>query len=117
LEKEILRVLNECKLRYHLKSLMPEKPFVVAFDNGEDLKMIRLGRNVELGIVNEEVPEIDFLIEGNPEVITELLDGSERLSLAASREEVTVKGTYRGLLFVESVLTLCRKYEIEPIVV
>ncbi|WP_456273447.1 hypothetical protein [Bacillus sp. AK031] len=117
MEKEILRMLEECKLRYHLRSLMPEKPFVVAFDNGEDLKLITLGRNVEPGLVNKENPEIDFLIEGTPDVIADLLNGRERLSLVSSREEVTVKGTYRGLLFVESVLTLCRKYEVEPVVV
>jgi hypothetical protein len=46
-----------------------------------------------------------------------LLDGRERLSVISGNKEVNVTGTYRGLLFVESVLTLCRVYDAEPVVI
>jgi hypothetical protein len=117
LEKEILRMLEECKMRYHLKALMPEKPFIVAFDNGFEVKRVSFGKNVELAIVEEDDDEPDFTVKGSPERISVLLDGRERLSVISGNKEVNVTGTYRGLLFVESVLTLCRIYDAEPVVI
>ena len=110
-------MLEECKLRYHLKSLLPDQPFIVSFDNGQEIKRILLGRNMEIGFVTEKGLGSDFSIEGSPEAITDLLIGRERLSALSSSQEVKITGTYRGLLFVESILTLCRKYETEPVVV
>jgi hypothetical protein len=117
LEKEVLRMLDECKMRYHLKALMPEKPFLVTFDNGSETMTIALGRRVELAVVSHENPEADFLITGSPGCIQELLNGKEKLSLLSRRNEVKVTGTYRGLLFVESILTLCRVHDSEPVVI
>ena len=116
MEKEILRMLEECKMRYHLKALMPERPFFVAFDNGMEVKMISLGRN-ELAMVEEENCKSNFKVEGSPELISDLLNGREKLSTLSVRQEVGITGSYRGLLFVESILTLCRNYETEPIVI
>ncbi|MGD7024085.1 hypothetical protein FZC79_08605 [Rossellomorea vietnamensis] len=117
MEKEILRMLDECKMRYHLKALMPEKPFIVAFDNGCEIMRVALGRRVELAIVSEEDQEADFIIKGSPLCIQELLSGKEKLSVLSRRQEVNVTGTYRGLLFIESILTLCRVHNSEPVVI
>ncbi|WP_421381184.1 hypothetical protein ACOJQI_19435 [Bacillus salacetis] len=117
MEKEIVRMLEECKTRYHLKALMPDTPFIVAFDNGVEVKMVSFGRNIELSIVKEKNCESDLTVKGSPGLINDLLDGRERLSVLSSRQEIAVTGTYRGLLFVESVLTLCRIYDTEPVVV
>ncbi|MGM0845821.1 MAG: hypothetical protein ACQEUT_12670 [Bacillota bacterium] len=117
MEKEMMRLLEECKMRYHLKALMPEKPFIVAFDNGYEVKKIAFGRRVKLAIVEEVNLESDFSIKGSPSRIKELLDGREKLSVLTRRQEVNVAGTYRGLLFVESILTLCRVHVTDPVVI
>ncbi len=110
-------MLEECKSRYHLKALMPESPFIVAFDNGNEVKLAAFGRRVELTIVAAEDYEPDFLITGSPDRIQELLTGKEKLSVLSRRQEIDVRGTYRGLLFVESILTLCRVQDAEPVVI
>ncbi|WP_409251884.1 hypothetical protein V1502_17530 [Bacillus sp. SCS-153A] len=116
MEKEILRMLEECKMRYHLKALMPARPFRVAFDNGLEVKMISLGKN-ELSMVEEESGQSDFTVEGSPELMNVLISGKEKLSILSERREVEITGSYRGLLFVESVLTLCRLYDSDPVVI
>ncbi|RIW38892.1 hypothetical protein D3H55_00610 [Bacillus salacetis] len=117
MEKEIYRMLEECKMRYHLKALMPDIPFIVAFDNGVEKKRVSFGKHNEIDMINETDCESDFIVKGNPEQICTLLDGKEKLSILLGREDIAVTGTYRGLLFVESVLTLCRIHEAEPVVI
>jgi hypothetical protein len=117
LEKEILRMMEEVNLRYHLKAIMPETPFVVAFNNGVEVRMVSFGKNIELAVGKGENYESDFIVEGSPEQISVLLDGREKLTVLSGRQEISVIGTYRGLLFVESILTLCRIHDAEPVVI
>ncbi|WP_044338176.1 SCP2 sterol-binding domain-containing protein [Rossellomorea aquimaris] len=107
-------LVAQCHSRYHLRLLFPDSPFVLHFDCGKDLYGISISSKgcVVLDDLSEDA---HFVIEGMEGKVVSLLTGEERLSQLIESGELKIRGGYRPLLFVESVLWLTRSRRKEPV--
>jgi hypothetical protein len=102
------KLIDQCRSKYHLQLLFPSDPFILQFDCENQHYTISLS-NKECFIVEDgNTFEPGFVIEGNEEMITCVLTGQELLSRMIEHNQLSVRGGYRPLLFVESVLWLTR---------
>lgn len=107
-------LVDQCHSRYHLRLLFPDTPFILHFDCGSDVYGI-IFSSKKCAVIDDLSGEAHFVIEGMKETVVSLLTGEERLSQLIEDGVLEVRGGYRPLLFVESVLWLTRSREIEPV--
>lgn len=107
-------LIDQCHSRYHLRLLFPDNPFVLQFNCGDKIYGISVSTN-GCAVLDQLNGEAHFVIEGEEERMVTLLTGEERLSQLIDGGMLKVKGGYRPLLFVESVLWLTRSRGKEPV--
>ncbi|MCA1055518.1 hypothetical protein LCM10_11030 [Rossellomorea aquimaris] len=109
------KFIERCHTKYHLQSLFPSEPFILQVVCNGETYTISLSVN---GCMIENVDclaQPEFIIEGSEEEITSLVRGEDLLSRKIDSGQLSVKGGYRPLLFVESVLWLTRQATKEPV--
>jgi hypothetical protein len=102
------KLIEQCRSKYHLQLLFPSDPFILQFDCENQHYTISLSNKECLIVEDGDTIEPGFVIEGNEEMITCVLSGKELLSRMIEHNQLSVRGGYRPLLFVESVLWLTR---------
>lgn len=107
-------LVDQCHSRYHLRLLFPDNPFILHFDCGSDVYGIIISSK-RCALLDDLSGDAHFVIEGMEETLVSLLSGEERLSQLIEDGSLAIRGGYRPLLFVESVLWLTRSREKEPI--
>ncbi|WP_299743645.1 SCP2 sterol-binding domain-containing protein [uncultured Rossellomorea sp.] len=107
-------LVDQCHSRYHLRLLFPDSPFVLHFDCGKDLYGISISSK-GCDVLDDLSEDAHFVIEGMEEKVVSLLTGEERLSQLIEAGALEIRGGYRPLLFVESVLWLTRSRGKEPV--
>jgi hypothetical protein len=109
------KLIDQCHSKYHLQLLFPSDPFILQLECENQCYTLSFS-NKEC-FVAEELSNLEpqFVIKGSEEMITTVLAGHELLSRMAERDQLSVKGGYRPLLFVESVLWLTRPMLKEPV--
>ncbi|KAA0563281.1 hypothetical protein F0342_14825 [Bacillus sp. CH30_1T] len=107
-------LVDRCHSRYHLRLLFPDIPFILQFDCGKELCGISISSK-GCTVLDDLNRDAHFVIEGMDESVVSLLTGEERLSQLIEDGSLKVRGGYRPLLFVESVLWLTRSREKEPV--
>lgn len=100
-------LVDQCHSRYHLRFLFPDSPFILHFQCRNQTYGISIS-NRQCLVLEDAMPEAHFVIEGVEEDMISLLTGEERLSQLIERGLLEIRGGYRPLLFVESVLWLTR---------
>jgi hypothetical protein len=108
-------LIDQCHSKYHLQLLFPSDPFILQLEC-ESQRYTLSFSNKEC-FVAEDINNLEpqFVITGNEEMITTVLAGNELLSRLVESDQLSVKGGYRPLLFVESVLWLTRPMIKEPV--
>ncbi|WP_175990440.1 hypothetical protein [Bacillus sp. Marseille-Q1617] len=101
-------LIEQCHAKYHLQLLFPSDPFILAFECENQRYTISLSNNECFIMEDSMKSEPQFFIDGNKEMITRVLKGDELLSRMVENNQLSVRGGYRPLLFVESVLWLTR---------
>ncbi|MDX8344204.1 hypothetical protein [Rossellomorea sp. YZS02] len=107
-------LVDQCHSRYHLRLLFPDSPFILHFQCRDWIYGISIS-NSRCAVLEDIMPEAHFVIEGEEGDIISLLTGEERLSQLVEKGILEVRGGYRPLLFVESVLWLTRSRVKEPV--
>ena len=107
-------LVDQCHSRYHLRLLFPDSPFILQFHCGKDLYGISISSR-DCVVLNDLSQESHFVIKGKEEDMLSLLSGEERLSQLVESDILEVRGGYRQLLFVESVLWLTKSRVKEPV--
>ncbi|WP_201714211.1 hypothetical protein [Rossellomorea arthrocnemi] len=100
-------LVDQCHSRYHLRLLFPDSPFILHFHCGNDIYGISISSSGCV-VLDDVFGESHFVIEGEKVGMVDLLTGEERLSQLIESGTLEVRGGYRPLLFVESVLWLTR---------
>lgn len=101
-------LIERCHSKYHLQLLFPSEPFILEFKCKDQRYTISLS-NTRCSVMEDGTEsEPQFVIDGNEEMIISVLKGQELLSRMVENDQLSVKGGYRPLLFVESVLWLTR---------
>ncbi|OIU66948.1 SCP2 sterol-binding domain-containing protein [Rossellomorea aquimaris] len=101
-------LIEQCRSKYHLQLLFPSNPFILDFQCEDQRYTISLS-NKECKIVEDPMAhDPQFVIQGNEDMIACLLEGEELLSRMVENNQLDIKGGYRQLLFIESVLWLTR---------
>jgi hypothetical protein len=108
MRKRLETLIEQCRSKYHLQLLFPSNPFILDFQCEDQRYTISLS-NKGCMIV-EDIKGLDpqFVIQGNEDMIACLLEGDELLSRMIESNQLEIKGGYRPMLFVESVLWLTR---------
>ena len=107
-------LVDHCHSRYHLRLLFPDSPFILHFQCSDRIYGISIS-NSSCVVLDDAVSEAHFVIEGEEGDMISLLTGEERLSQLIEKGLLEVRGGYRPLLFVESVLWLTRSKGKEPV--
>ncbi|MBM7586185.1 hypothetical protein JOC86_002727 [Bacillus pakistanensis] len=115
MKEEIMRVLEECQSRFHLRMLLPEVPFLITLESLTAKYTISLKKHESPKIVQEA--HNDFYIFADEKMMVDLLKGNERLTALVESGHVKINGSFRGLLFAEAVLWLCREHEVNPVMI
>jgi hypothetical protein len=100
-------LVDQCHSRYHLRLLFPDSPFILHFHCGKNLYGISISSSGCV-VLDDMSMESHFVIEGEEREMISLLSGEEWLSQLIENGMLKVRGGYRQLLFVESVLWLTR---------
>ena len=107
-------LVDQCHSRYHLRLLLPDSPFILHFRCENNVYGISISSSGCV-VLDDLLEESHFVIEGEKRNIIPLLAGEERLSQLIEKGNLEVRGGYRPLLFVESVLWLTRSRRKEPV--
>ena len=107
-------LVDQCHSRYHLRLLFPDSPFVLQFQCEKERYAISIS-NRGCAVLPDGSGESHFVIEGQEKDMLSLLSGEERLSQLIDNGILEVRGGYRQLLFVESILWLTRSRVKEPV--
>ncbi|MCA1065002.1 hypothetical protein QTG56_09240 [Rossellomorea sp. AcN35-11] len=109
-------LVDQCHSRYHLQLLFPDNPFILYFECENDAYGVSISSK-GCTVLNDLSEEPHFVIEGLEGEMTPLFTGEERLSQLIEEGVLEIRGGYRPLLFVESVLWLTKSRSKEHIVV
>lgn len=107
-------LVDQCHSRYHLRLLFPESPFILQFQCEKERFAISIS-NRDCAVLPDGDGESHFVIEGQEMDMLSLLTGEVRLSQLIENGILEVRGGYRQLLFVESILWLTRSRSKEPV--
>ncbi|KPL58974.1 SCP2 sterol-binding domain-containing protein [Rossellomorea vietnamensis] len=107
-------LVDQCHSRYHLRLLFPDSAFILQFHCEKAVYGISISSG-GCAVMTDHSGESHFVIEGKENDMLSLLSGEERLSQLIENNILKVRGGYRQLLFVESVLWLTRSRGKEPV--
>ncbi|MEI2664426.1 SCP2 sterol-binding domain-containing protein [Rossellomorea sp. LJF3] len=107
-------LVDQCHSRYHLRLLFPDSPFILQFRCEKEQYEISIS-NRGCAVLTDGSRESHFVIEGQEKDMLSLLTGEDRLSQLIENGILEVRGGYRQLLFIESILWLTRSRVKEPV--
>ncbi|MDQ0215139.1 hypothetical protein J2S13_001538 [Oikeobacillus pervagus] len=112
MENILNRLKKECRKRKHITSLLPEQFLDACIQCEQQAWIISFSEN-EIIYSNHVVDHVPILIEGKYASIQQAFLGKERLQTLVKRKELVYHGSYRSLLLLESILWLCKEYELK----
>jgi hypothetical protein len=90
----------------HLKPVLPVNPKYISFQTEKDFLYLKISsQDCELFSACQE--RTDIWIKGEEEAIISMLVGQERLRKLESRNEIKITGSFKDILLLESLFTLC----------
>ncbi|XXM70459.1 hypothetical protein ACQ0QQ_12060 [Lysinibacillus sphaericus] len=101
-------LIDQCRSKYHLQLLFPSNPFILDFQCEDQRYTISLSKKECMIVEHPMGHDPQFEIHGKEDMIACLLEGEDLLSRMVENNQLDIKGGYRPLLFVESVLWLTR---------
>jgi hypothetical protein len=108
MRKHLETLIEQCRSKYHLQLLFPSNPFILGVRCKDQLYTVSLSNKDCMIVENTKGYDPQFVIQGNEEMIACLFEGDELLSRMVENNQLEIKGGYRPLLFVESVIWLTR---------
>ncbi|KSU58675.1 hypothetical protein AS034_19400 [[Bacillus] enclensis] len=108
MRKHLETLIEQCRSKYHLQLLFPSNPFILDIQCKDQRYTISLSSKACMIVEDSNGLESQFLIKGTEDMIACLIKGNELLSHMVDQDQLEIKGGYRPLLFVESVLWLTR---------
>lgn len=105
------RVLVEINRRNHLQALLPSHQISILFKCEDKTWVMNLSK-VQCNYTSYMDKKADLEIHVSKQALQALLNGDIRLYQLVKYGEVQVSGSYRHSLLVESLLWLCREYQV-----
>lgn len=105
------RLIQELDNRKHLNALFPNRPIMIKFVCDKEEWGLYISKN-SCSIMKKDIGESNLEIHASKPILCHLLNGHIRLSQLVKNNELTLYGSYRLSLLLESILWLSRDYQI-----
>ncbi|PLT28079.1 SCP2 sterol-binding domain-containing protein [Peribacillus deserti] len=100
--------LENLKKKPYLLPILSNNSRTICFQTGKGKNILYLSKKKQYMVTTEE--NVHFYIRGQEDSLTNLLMGKEKLQTLVKEEQIHVEGSFRDLLYLESLFLLNQPY-------
>lgn len=110
MEKVATIFIEEVKSKGHVKHLIKDASFSLRIQTEREEVILEFRNGNILIAYPQKIENPDVTIIGSLESLRSIFMGKEKLSEAVNKRKITIKSSFRKLLFLESIFILSKKY-------
>ncbi len=117
MRSELEKFVDACQTSFHVKTLFPIEPMFFTFHISNGTPHYIMVSQSKCSVLDNPPESTDFVLKGEKSSFLRLFYENTRLTTLVDQSELTIEGPYRHMLFIESLLWLCRSRSQESMIV